>query len=265
MNKPRSALLPLCLALLLSAAGCATRQREVAPAPIFRAQPEASAAAPEAASEAANSKEQQKNTEELKRKLSRRAEEVAELRLQLLVKQAEINQLLNAHEQALQEAARNQARLRSLNSKADAVAKLAEATLLVNDAREQASGDKRQTIDHAEDLLATGRQELQAGNYNGAAYLADKARSLLQAGDELAANQATAESAAAAEVVFATPLRLRVRKQSNVREKPGRNSRVLFQLPQGSMVQALGYSGLWIHLVSEDDRQGWIYYYLLEL
>ena len=57
---------------------------------------------------------------------------------------------------------------------------------------------------------------------------------------------------------------MRVRKQSNVRELPGINSKPLFQLAGGVNVKALGYSDLWIRISTESEQEGWIYYDLLE-
>ena len=196
----------------------------------------------------------------LKERLSSRAREVGRLRLQLLAKQAEINQLLIAHERALQEAVSANARLRGLDSKADAVASIAEAALMINNAKESANDEQQQALIHAEKLLETSRKEMQAGNLNAASYLATKASSLAQPTTDRRPTTQTDES----QTLFAVPVGMRVRKQSNVRELPGINSKPLFQLAGGVNVKALGYSDLWIRISTESEQEGWIYYDLLE-
>ena len=108
----------------------------------------------------------------LKQKLARRSREVGRLQLQLLAKQAEINQLLSAHERALQEAVRAGAKLRGLDTRADAVAAIAEAALMIRNAKERARDDQQQALVHADKLLESSRREMKSGNLNAASYLA---------------------------------------------------------------------------------------------
>jgi len=196
----------------------------------------------------------------LKGRLASRSREVGQLRLQLLAKQAEINQLLIAHERALQEAVSANARLRGLDSKADVVASIAEAALMINNAKEAARDEQQQALAHAEKLLATSRKEMQAGNLNSASYLATKALSLAQPAADFGPENQTGAS----ETAFAIPIGMQVKKQSTVRELPGIHSKPLFQLAGGVNVKALGYSDLWIRIVTDDEREGWIYYRLLD-
>lgn len=198
----------------------------------------------------------------LKNRLASRSREVGLLRLQLLAKQAEINQLLISHERAVQEAVRANARLRVLNSKADVVATIAEAALMIRNAKEIARDEQLQALGHAEKLLEKSRKEMLAGNLDAASYLAAKALGLAQAqtSDHISGNQT-----GMTESVFALPIGMMVTKQSNVRKMPGIGSAPLFQLAKGVRVQALGYSDLWIRINTEENGEGWIYYNLLEM
>ena len=195
----------------------------------------------------------------LRSRLASRSREVGQLRLQLLAKQAEINQLLASHERALQDALRANARVRGNNSKAETVAAIAEAALLIKNARESARDDQQQALDQAEKLLESGRSEMLAGNLDAASYLAVKALGLAQVPDYPPANQS-----AMAETLFTLPIDMVVKKQSNVRAMPGIGYSVLFQLAKGVRVKALGYSDLRIRILTEDKSEGWIYYNLLE-
>ena len=102
------------------------------------------------------------------------------VRLQLLAKQAEINQLLIAHERAhCRRAVSANARLRGLDSRADAVASIAEAALMINNAKESANDEQQQALIHAENCW--NKQKGDAGRQPGhSLYLATKASSLAQ-------------------------------------------------------------------------------------
>ncbi|MCB1752231.1 MAG: SH3 domain-containing protein [Gammaproteobacteria bacterium] len=195
----------------------------------------------------------------LKQKLARRSREVGRLQLQLLAKQAEINQLLSAHERALQEAVRAGAKLRGLDTRADAVAAIAEAALMIRNAKERARDDQQQALVHADKLLESSRREMKSGNLNAASYLAARASSLARPAADYGPGHATGE----AETLFAVAIGMRVKKLSNVRELPEIDTKPLFQLAAGAEVRALGYSDLWIRVVTREQREGWIYYNLL--
>ena len=89
----------------------------------------------------------------MRTRLALRSGEVARLRLQLLEKQAEINQAIAAHEQALEEVVRNNAELRSRDTRADAVARIAEAGLEIENARGRLGEEQQRTLEHADHLL----------------------------------------------------------------------------------------------------------------
>lgn len=249
----RTPLLLLSLSMLVIQVGCSVEKKEqAAPVSVVRSTPEQPAAA--AVDDA----------DELRRQLARRSTEVAHLRLQLLVKEAEINQVMRYHEQALQEVVRANAKLRTLDSRADSVAKIAEASMVIDSVKQGASDDQQQTITHAENLLASGRRALDSGNYNGASYLAGKAVNLVQPLNAAPENENSTEPGEG-ETVFAEPLLLRAKNRSNVRTRPGTDAKVLFQLEPGQTVQAEAYRGLWIRVTAEGGGEGWVYYRLLTL
>ena len=245
---------PLCLILFL-VAGCASNER----------QPDATdSSAPIVEKRSETLSEQEKNAEAaLRERLAEQSLELARLRLQLLAKGAEINRLLSSHEKLLQEAMRANARLHGLDSKAEAVAKIAEAALTIGNAKTAASGTQQQELIQAEKLLESARAELQAGDPDAAAYLAGKAISVVQT-PLPSADQRSVIRADSEEAEFAVPLSMAVNSPSNVREQPGMESPISFQLAAGSRVKALGYKRLGIRIVADEEREGWIYHSLLE-
>lgn len=253
MQAPRKTLSMLLLLLFFS--GCSIGVRD-SPAPVFSCNNDAqkSEIEPDKGSEA---------DAKLRAELVQQSRETKDLQLQLLVKQAEINKLQFSHDRARQEAMRAKARLRSLDGKADTISDIAEAALMIKNARE-VSGDKQQSVlIHAEKLLDESRQELQAGNLDDAAYLAAKALDLALPGTPIAEPDLSVQSMQE-ETAFAAPLVMRVNRQSNIREKPTAASKALFQLVKGSLVEALGYRNLWIRVNAQGNGGGWIYYRLLD-
>lgn len=242
------------LLLVLMAGGCSIEKRDTAA--------RVSSAAG-VAGRSSDSAPQEENMEALlKGQLASRTQEVGRLRLQLLAKQAEINQLLLSHERALQKAARANNRPGGFDSKADTVAAIAEAALTIENARESAGDEQQPALAHAEHLLETSRKEMLAGNLNTASYLAAKALKLAQLPvppSDAKPNDRLLES----ETSFVAPITMVTVKRSNVRELPDISSKLLLRLPEGSSVNALGYKDLWIQISTEQGREGWIYYSLL--
>lgn len=252
-HPPNKLLLMLLFSLLF--AGCSTAVRD-SPARLSECNVEASisTAEPDKGDSA---------YVQLRAKLTAQSRQIDELQLQLLVKQAEIYQLQLSHDSAIQEAMRANARLRSLDSKADTIANVVEASLLIKNARET-SGDKQlPALVRAEKLLDESQQALQAGNLDDASYLADRALDLVLPRTPVA-ESGQREHAWRSEAVFPVPLVMKVKKQSNIREKPTAHSSILFQLKKGTLIRALGYRRLWIKVVAENSGEGWIYYRLLE-
>lgn len=238
---------------LLLSAGCAVEKREL-PAPELRYNTEDHKSAPQfdMAAEA-----------QWQKKLAAQIRSNEALQLQLLVKQAEFNQLKLSHDRAIQDLRRANARLRNMDNKAEAIADIAEAALMIKSARETEEDEPQPALIHAEKLLEESRQALQSGNVSDASYLAAKA-SELTLPDVPMSDQERSRQSSQVETVFNTPLVMKVTKYSNIRERPTRDSNVLFQLANGTLVNALGYDNLWIRVVVEDLGEGWIYYRLLE-
>ncbi|MCP3867743.1 MAG: SH3 domain-containing protein [Gammaproteobacteria bacterium] len=193
--------------------------------------------------------------ENLRNQLAEKNRELDQLRLRLLVEQSRIKQLMLSLARVEQRAERADARLRSLDNRAETVAVIAEATLVVSNAGEQVGGERSEAVIAADELLSKSRKELQAGNLQNASRLAAEA---------VDRAQPTASLPGGAGQQFAVPLTMTVKKTSNVRESPGNTSKALLQLPEGARVTALGYRGVWIRVVV-GNREGWIYYKLLEV
>lgn len=196
---------------------------------------------------------------------------IAMLQLRLMKKEIQIKEPIDREallqkklDEAIQEVVRAKAKLRSLESKAEAASNMAEAEVAVKDLTARAAGqDKYPEIIQAEYLLEMSAQEFKRQNYSGALYLTSQAKSLVKAGQERLTNQDRPPKRGDP-VSFAVPVPLQVLKRSNVRAGPGFEFKVLFTVEKGSSVIGHSYRDQWVQVRSEDNREGWIFHTLLD-
>ena len=192
-------------------------------------------------------------------------EQVAKLQLRLLERDAQLRELRERQEslqtkldEAILEAVRGKAKLRSLESRAEAASTMAEAEVAVKTIRGRTPERQRDPdLLQLERFLDLSAQEFEKENYGGALYLASQAKNLLTvtqgppvSGDQLAP--------VAGEVLFAAPLLLQITKTSKVREGPGLEFRVVATLEKGTRVTGHSYKGQWVR-VRGDRLSGWVF------
>jgi hypothetical protein len=194
-------------------------------------------------------------------------DKIARLNLLLLDKNAQIEQLEERRlsqrsmlDEAVLEVVRAKAKLRTLESRAEAASNIAEAEIALKTLRGQMAslGEKNSEILKAEDLLKMSVQEFQKENYGGALYLASQAKNHLKISKMRIRNQ---EEIAPVpdEMPFAQPLPLKVLKTSNLRAGPDRNAEVLTTLKKDTLVVGYSYIGQWVRVESDDGISGWIF------
>ncbi|HEV8675385.1 MAG TPA: SH3 domain-containing protein [Methylomirabilota bacterium] len=187
-------------------------------------------------------------------------EEIARLRLQLLERDAQIKALTQKLDATIVEVVRAMAKLRSLESKAEAATTMAEAEIAMKMLERTTAGrDKDPDVAQAEQLLKLGAQEFRKDNYSGALYLSTQAKSLLKGGQP-GSPSTDPTPRADGEVAFALPLPLRLVARTEVREGPGPSFKVAFVLADGVPVTAHSYKGLWVRIRRDDGRGGWVLY-----
>ena len=195
-------------------------------------------------------------SQELDRKLAR-------LQLLSLEKEAQNKELNIKLEEAIVEVVRAKAKLRSLETKAEAASTLAEGEIALKTFRTNAADVENDTNTlKAEELLKASELELKKENYSGALYLATQAKALIRE-DQERSNDREKKPMMAGEVPFTLPLPLRVVSQTKVKEGPGLDSKVLFSVQQGTALVGYSFKGPWVHVRGEDGRGGWIYYNLI--
>ena len=86
-------------------------------------------------------------------------------------------------DEAIQEVVRAKAKLRSLESKAEAASEMAEAEIAVKALKAQLAGQTRNPeLIKAQELLKMSAQEFKKENYGGAVYLTSQAKGHIRAG-----------------------------------------------------------------------------------
>jgi hypothetical protein len=189
-------------------------------------------------------------------------ERLARVQLLLLEQEFRGKQLNQKLDEATLEVVRTKAKLRSLESKAEAASTLAEGEIALKALKSGGGGLKDPELLQADTLLKASNQELKKENYGGALYLAARAKSLIKEDQERLKGREKS-SMLEGEVPFTVPLPLRVVNPGNVRGAPDPGSAVLFPLQEGSAVVGYSYRGLWVRIKAEDGRGGWIHYSLV--
>ena len=194
--------------------------------------------------------------------------DIADLNMKILEYEAVINDLQKrseSHQQrldaAIVEVVRAKARLRSLESKAEAASTIAEAEIAVNALKKRtASADSimNEEISMAEHLLEMSAREFNARNFGGALYLANQSKGQARAVQMRLRNESKRPSSGD-EKQFVQPLPLVVLTNSNLRGGPGLDNTILDTLAKGARVTGHSYKGRWVRVETGDGVIGWLF------
>lgn len=212
------------------------------------------------------------DVKKLQQTLAKREDNIARLQLRLLERDAQIKQLeerLNSQQEmldeAIQEVVRAKAKLRSLESKAEAASGIAEAEIAVKALKAQLAGQTQNSeLIKAQELLKMSAQEFKKENYGGAAYLTSQAKGHIRAGQiRLEGREKVAPIKRLppfkGEVFFALPLPLKILRTSNLRKQPDRESKVITTLKKGTPLIGYSHKDKWVRVMSEDGTYGWVF------
>lgn len=187
-------------------------------------------------------------------------EDDAELYLQLLEKNARLARLSDQLGEAILEVVRTKAKLRSLESRAEAASDLAEAEIAIQALISRGQGMETDPgVIKARELNALSAREFDQGNYGGALYLTGQAKSAIKSVEARSVGQ-EAHSMVKGEKAFALPLPLKLRRDSQMRQGPDDRSEVALSLPKGTDLIGYSYKGQWVHVKTMDGAGGWVYY-----
>ena len=180
----------------------------------------------------------------------------------MLERDAQIGELQEQLDGAIQEVVRAMARLQTLNSRAEAASAMAEAEIALEALSNLTGGEGAPEGDQAAHFLEMSTGEFNNQNYGGSLYLASQARSIALAGQARLATGGD-EERRPGEVAFALPLPLQTSRRSNVRAGPGLGFRILFTLDPDAPLTGLSYTEEWVRVSDAAGRTGWIFYNLV--
>jgi hypothetical protein len=178
--------------------------------------------------------------EKLRARLRKAAEDQRKLEEMLAILQQDLEATEN-------ELIRTKAKLKGIETKAEASSAIAEAQTLVlrtGDEKVRPTGVAR-----AREKLGLAEAQLRAGNYSAAVFFALQAQDLLQKSGRARATSPSESPPVNAVVVTAS--------SANVRSEPRRDAPVIAKLPRGTSVVPLAEQGDWTR-VEVTGRTGWI-------
>lgn len=186
---------------------------------------------------------------------------VTRLELRLLEKETQVEELTTRLDDARDEVVSTMAKLRNIASRAEAASAMAEADVALQQLRGMEAARALPEMTQAARFAQRSTAEFEKENYGGALYLANQAKAAAAA----ARSRATVGSRAArsGETMFALPVRIRTGSRGNVRDGPGTNFPVVFEVSAGTTLTGLSYTEDWIRVVDDAGRAGWIFRTLL--
>jgi uncharacterized protein YraI len=182
----------------------------------------------------------------------------ARLELQLLARDAQIEDLQTRLEDTRAEVVRAMAKLQSVASRAQAASAMAEAEVALQTMKAGSGQDQPPEATQVTRLVKQSATEFDKQNYGGALYLANQAKTVASSyRGRLGVNR---EEARPGETLFAVPIKLKTTSKGNVREGPGTSFSVSFSADANSSITAYSYADEWIR-ISDDStgRSGWIH------
>ncbi|MEO8580003.1 MAG: SH3 domain-containing protein [Gemmatimonadales bacterium] len=180
----------------------------------------------------------------------------ARMDLQLLARDAQIEDLQTRLEDTRAEVVRAMAKLQSVASRAQAASAMAEAEVVLRTMKAGASTDPPETA-QVERFVRQSATEFNKQNYGGALYLANQAKTVASSyRGRLGLNRGEAR---AGETLFAVPIKLKTTARGNVREGPGTNFGIVFSAEAGISIIAYSYADEWVRISDDTGRAGWIH------
>jgi hypothetical protein len=201
--------------------------------------------------------------------VQRLKQELSALKIKVAEKDARIGDLLQRSEEqqkhmeaAIVDVVRSKAKLRSLESKAEAASTIAEAEIALKTLQSMADASDWVAMDEiaiAAHLLEMSTQEFDAENFGGALYLANQAKGRVRSAQNRLSSMAVQVAPFTGEAASNRPVQLKVVKNSNLRSGPGLKYTILAQLKAGTPVLGLEYKDGWIYIQVSEQRTGWIF------
>lgn len=169
-------------------------------------------------------------------------------------------------ETAIVDVVRSKAKLRSIESKAEAVSTLAEAEIAVKTLKRTLSEMDTfalEELSKAEHLLNMSADEYQKQNFGGALYLANQSKNQVRTIQDRIHRSPESE-AVAGESPFSRPLHFKVLTNSNLRSGPSLTAEIIGKLDRDTSVIGYAAKDDWVRIKTQEGVFGWIFRPLVE-
>jgi hypothetical protein len=187
---------------------------------------------------------------------------VSRLELQLLDRDAQVEDLQARLDAASREVVRSMAKVQTLATRAEAASGMAEAQIVLQTLRRSARGQASPEVARAAKMLKEAADEFDRQNYGGALYLANQAKAQASVGRSRVSGDAS--SLRPGETMFTVPLSLRTVGRCKIREGPGTTFRVLSTLDAGVRLTGISFVDQWMRVADDSGRGGWVFYNLVQ-
>lgn len=189
----------------------------------------------------------------------------AELQMSLLKKHTEVNNYLQFTVLLVSKLVQDKTDLLDTDKKIEIGKHVVEVIGLIIGTTKMNNLDSTQNglLYWAEQYLLESKTEIEKKNFEGASYLCRQAIEMVQ---QITIDTSThREQENTQEIIFLSPMPMKLLKKSNFRTAPSIKAKVNKILEVGSLVNALGYKGNWVHvsLANQVNAVGWIHYSLL--
>jgi predicted GNAT family N-acyltransferase len=160
------------------------------------------------------------------------------------------------------EASRAQVKLSRLATQPDAASTLAEVEVAMETLKSvKTTVPQRAMQAQAQKLLDAANAAYEKGDFATAVDRATQSREILDMLQGLRAMKTTRNRVT---VTFQAPIPLRTRIDSNLRQLPRGNAKILSVLKKDTALMAQAYRGPWLRIQTEDGRTGWVFNRLVE-
>lgn len=181
---------------------------------------------------------------------------VSRLELQLLARDAQVEDLQARLEDTRAEVVRAMAKLQSVASRAQAASAMAEAEVALQTLKSGAGADPPEAAQVTR-LVRQSATEFDKQNYGGALYLANQGKTV--ASGYRGRLGISSQGARPGETLFAVPIKLKTTSRGNIREGPGTNFAVSFQTEPGALITGYSYTDEWVRISDDSGKTGWIH------
>ncbi len=189
---------------------------------------------------------------------------ITELQMRLLKEHTNADNYLQMSERLVNDLLRNKTELLDRGKQDETAKHVVEVIAIIIGTIKINSLDsgQKESLYWAEQYLSESKIEIERKNYEGASYLCRQALEQVQQTGLYTSTHRKQEKTG--EIIFLSPLPMKLLKKSNIRKAPSMQAKVTKILEAGSLVTVLGYKGTWVNVsLAEHGKTGWIHYSLL--